>query len=231
MYYCEYYNTLPGPEDAFSNLDRAAFRRLFKRACKAVHNYNMDGKLHLFLKHKHSSVQENEVMVESEYVSADQKFGFATSPSAYHRGLVPSSWTVEDSQILPFEFFDPDLASKIEPITRQNAVSEVAALIVAEHLEQEIGVGLADRPSTRNLARDTLFVERIEDDDHYQQIVLPYRRDEVTIKNPVPTRWIIGGSNDKRMTASLECEPVIVCIPRSPGHAEENQGHINSDDP
>jgi hypothetical protein len=186
------YNSLPEVELADQELQKTrSFDQFLGEAQKLAQRYNLEESMGIRLIHRHTTINDNEIMIEQQEVFEGQD-ALVTRPQSnvYETKAAPASWIFDGEQYHVFEYSDDAHVSKaFEKVrTSSDFLNEFASLLKKYDYQSLIALAITDREWYLNYEDKHSFLERSYDKPTFASVVVNVH--ELEDVKAIKTEWV-----------------------------------------
>lgn len=214
MYDTKFYNTFSSAEEADSNLKKSGkFDVFIKEAKNLAKNNNMDSFTGIRLIHRHTTLDENEAMLE-QHELFNWEEALVTRPVKYMKELQPASWIYHDGKFKVFEYSSDDMVKYYFNKINYNTtfLSDFAQTLEKFALQNILALAITDRDLYHSLREDSNLIEKSYEKPSFASVVTAEDKTKLDYNGAIITGWKFSSPREDI------CEPVVYCQEARWGH-------------
>lgn len=196
------YNTLPEVELANLKLQEShSFEQFLVEAQELAQLYNLEESMGVRLIHRHTDINDNEIMIE-KHENFEGQDALVTRPQSkiHENEAAPASWIFDGEQYRVFEYsYDAHVPKAFETVRNSpDFLSEFASLLKKYDYQNLIALAVIDREWYQDYVDKHLFLEQSYDEPTFASVVVNV--DDLEDTNAISTSWTF-----KKVPFGLEC--------------------------
>lgn len=207
------YNDLWSVEESNKEVNRNNYddkAEFLKKSARLLAKYDLIDKLGIRLLHKHSKVEINERMIESER-NVHQEKALVTEPikDSANKKAIPSVWTIMDNNFFPLEYTTDPLASQIfsDLEMPESFLKEYQDQVNSSPIGKYLGLSIVRRGFFET-GNDEDFPLEYTDEENRSNVI--FLRHQKEVDKAIETAWAFRRDIDVK----LACESKSYCTSR-----------------